>query len=124
MRQLADSPAPIDPITFSVLISRIESIATEMTIALENASMTAILGLCRDYSCCIYDVGLRQVAAVDAIPIHTNSMHLLLREVAQAFEGDIAPGDVIACNYPYSGNSHIGDLVTVCPVFVDGRQVF
>jgi N-methylhydantoinase B len=114
----------MDAITFSVLVSRIDSIATEMTIALENAAMTSILGLCRDYSCCIYDVGLRQVAAVDAIPIHTNSMHLLLREVAEAFEGDIAQGDVIACNYAYSGNSHIGDLVTVCPVFVAGRQMF
>ena len=37
----------------------------------------------------------------DALPIHTTSLHLVLREIAEAFDGDIAAGDVFLCNDPY-----------------------
>ena len=94
-----------------------------MTIALENAAMTSIIGLCRDYSCVIYDADARQVAMVDAIPIDTNSMHLMLGHIVSDFADDIADGDVFLCNYPYSGGTHIGDLVTVCPVYFEGEHV-
>src|SRR5438067_463193 len=113
----------VDPVTFSVILSRLGSIATEMTATLEHAAMTPLLALCRDYSCCIYDRHARQVAMVDALPIHTNSMRLVLEEIAQFFGDDIADGDVIACNDPYHGNTHIGDLVTACPVFHEGRHL-
>jgi N-methylhydantoinase B len=114
----------LDPVTFSVVLSRLGSIAREMTASLEHAAMTPLLALCRDYSCCIYDRGARQVAMVDALPIHTNSMRLVLEEIARFFVDDVNDGDVIACNDPYHGNTHIGDLVTACPVFIDGELCF
>jgi N-methylhydantoinase B len=89
----------IDPITFAVFLNRLAGIATEMTISLETAAMTSILALARDYSCCVYDRQLRQVAMVDAIPIHTNAMQLLLEAIADRFEDDLHEGDVIGCNY-------------------------
>jgi N-methylhydantoinase B len=122
--QLATAGPVVDPITFSVILNRLNSIAKEMTIALENAAMTSIIGLCRDYSCVIYDGHARQVAMVDAIPIHTNSMHLVLGHIVSDFADDIAEGDVFMCNYPYSGGTHIGDLVTACPVYFEGEHVF
>jgi len=121
----AEAPTvAVDPITFSVILNRFGAIATEMTIALERAAMSSVLALCRDYSCCLYDVSARQIAMVDAIPIHTNSMHLVLHHIIDAFGADIAEGDVIACNYAYAGGTHIGDLVTVCPVFYEGEHRF
>ncbi len=54
----------------------------------------------------------------------TSSMDLLIEETATAFKGDIAPGDVMLCNDPYRGNTHVGDLVVLAPVFVDGRHLF
>lgn len=113
-----------DAIDFSVFLSRLNSITEEMTITLEKSSMTSILALCRDFSCCIYDAKNRQIAAVDAIPIQTNSMHLILADIARSLDGDVREGDVIACNDPYHNNTHIGDLVTVCPVFYEGEHVF
>ncbi|UGS35628.1 hydantoinase B/oxoprolinase family protein [Capillimicrobium parvum] len=113
-----------DPITFSVILNRLNSIATEMTLALEHAAMTPILALCRDYSCCIYDREARQVAMVDALPVHTSSMHLIIEEITRVFGDDLGEGDVIACNHAYSYNTHVGDLVTVCPVFHEGRHMF
>jgi N-methylhydantoinase B len=114
----------IDPITFSVILNRFNTIAREMTLALEYTSWTSILALARDFSCAIYDVHARQVCMMDALPIHTNSLHVILRSMVKAFEGNVYDGDVIVSNDPYSGNTHVGDFVTACPVFYEGEHLF
>jgi N-methylhydantoinase B len=114
----------IDAITFSVLLSRFNSIAYEMTLTLEKTAYSSILSLGRDYSCGIYDAVPRQVCMFEAIPVHTNSMHLVLREIAETFRGTVNEGDVFVCNHPYRANTHIGDLVAAVPVFVEGRHLF
>ncbi len=119
-----DVDALIDPITFSVLLNRFSAIAREMTLSLEYTAWTSILALVRDFSCAIFDGQARQVCMADAIPIHTNSLHVVLKEMTRVFENDIHDGDVIVCNDPYSGNTHVGDVVTACPVFHEGRQMF
>lgn len=113
-----------DPITFSVMLSRFTSIAHEMTLTLEYTAWTSILALARDYSCAIYDAVPRQICMFDALPIHTTSMHHVLAEIHQAFEGQVHEGDVYMCNAPYRGNTHVGDVVTAEPVFVDGQHLF
>lgn len=114
----------LDPITFSVLLNRLNSIATEMTVALANTASSALLALTHDFSCCVYDARGRQVAMKDALPIHTNSMHLFIERVVEVFGDDVQEGDVVACNDPYSGNTHIGDLATAAPVFHEGELLF
>jgi N-methylhydantoinase B len=114
----------VDPVTFSLILHRLDAIASEMTVTLEHAAMTSILAFVRDYSCCIYDVNCRQVAMVDALPIHTTSLGMLIEGVVDFFGDDIAEGDVLICNDAYHGNTHVGDLVTLYPVFFEGRQVF
>ncbi len=113
-----------DPITFSVVLSRLNSIANEMTLTLEYTAWTSILALCRDFSCAIYDAEPRQIAMYDALPIHTTSLQLVLQEIARSFEGDVHDGDIFLCNDPYRFNTHVGDLVTALPVFVEGRHLF
>src|SRR5919109_572204 len=78
-----------DPITFSVMLSRFNNIANEMTLTLEYTAWTSILALARDYSCAIYDAVPRQICMFDALPIHTTSMHLVLSEIAETFAGRI-----------------------------------
>ena len=114
----------IDPITFSVILNRFNTIANEMTLTLEYTAWTSILALARDFSCAIYDRQARQVCMMDALPIHTNSMHVVLKQIAEMFEGDIHDGDVIVTNDPYCGNTHVGDFVTACPVFHKGKHMF
>jgi N-methylhydantoinase B len=117
-------PSAIDPITFSVLLNRLNAIATEMTVALANTASSALLALTRDFSCCVYDARGRQVAMKDALPIHTNSMHLFIERIVEVYSDDVHEGDVVACNDPYSGNTHIGDLATAAPVFHEGELLF
>ncbi len=114
----------IDPITFSVILNRFNTIAREMTLTLEYTSWTSILALARDFSCAIYDAKARQVCMMDALPIHTNSLHVILESMVRAFEGEVYDGDVIVSNDPYSGNTHVGDFVTACPVFHEGVHLF
>ena len=114
----------LDPITFSVILNRFNTIAREMTLTLEYTAWTSILALARDFSCAIYDAKARQVCMMDALPIHTNSLHVILRSMVRAFEGKIEDGDVIVSNDPYSGNTHVGDFVTACPVFYKGEHLF
>jgi N-methylhydantoinase B len=116
--------ADYDPITFSVMLSRFNSIAHEMTLTLEYTAWTSILALARDYSCAIYDAVPRQICMFDALPIHTTSMHLVLAEIAKAFEGKVHEGDIFMCNAPFRANTHVGDVVTAEPVFAEGRHLF
>jgi hypothetical protein len=82
------SDGDIDPITFSVILNRFNTIAREMTLTLEYTAWTSILALARDFSCAIYDAKARQVCMMDALPIHTNSLHVILRSMVRAFEGN------------------------------------
>ena len=120
----APEKSSYDPITFSVVFNRLQSIANEMTLTLEHTAWTSILALARDFSCAIYDAVPRQIAMYDALPIHTTSQHIVLSEIARTFADEIEEGDIFACNDPYRGNTHVGDLVTACPVFVGGRHLF
>jgi N-methylhydantoinase B len=126
---VTDVPAPsadttFDPVTFSVILNRFNSIAEEMTITMERSAYTSILALARDYSCAIYDASARQVCMYDAVPVHTTSMHLVLEDLALTFQGDLHDGDVFLANHPYRGNTHVSDLVTAMPVFHGDEHVF
>ena len=74
----ADSASTLDPITFSVILSRLNSIASEMTITLERSAWTSILALSRDFSCAIYDADSAPDRDVRRAPIHTTSMQLVV----------------------------------------------
>ena len=110
----------LDPITFSVILSRFDAIVNEMTRVLERSAWTSILALAHDYSCGIYDAVPRQVSMYDALPIHTTSLHLVVKEIADAFAGSINEGDVFLCNDPYVGAPHQPDTCVYAPLFVDG----
>jgi N-methylhydantoinase B len=114
----------MDPVTFSVLMRRLDGISQEMSLVLEASSWTSIIALCHDFSCVIYDKGARQVCMYDALPAHTTSMQMIIQEIGRSFGDDIHDGDVILINDPYRGNTHIGDVVTATPVYVDGLHLF
>ncbi len=113
-----------DPILFSVMLGRMNNIVNEMAVGLERSACSSVIALCHDFSVAIYDIQCRQVCMHDSLPSHTASLDLVLAEIARYFADEIEDGDVFACNDPYSFNSHIGDLVTATPVFVDGVHTF
>ena len=114
----------IDPTTFSVLNNRYFTTVEEMTYVYERAAASPVIALARDFSCAIYSADGRLVAMWDGTPMHVTGMHVVIRRMIEAFDGDIADGDIIVCNDSYSGNSHIGDLVMMSPVFAGDTLMF
>jgi len=51
-------------------------------------------------------------------------MYLLIDATTDLFEEDIHDGDLFLINDPYCGNTHIGDICVLCPVFHDGKIRF
>ncbi len=113
-----------DPITLSVILGRLDGIVKEMSVTLERTAWTSIIAICKDFSCALYDADRRQLSMHDAVPVHTTSMHLVLDAIADRYAGSVRPGDIYVCNDPYHGNTHIGDLVAACPVFVESQHRF
>lgn len=114
----------IDPVTFSVILSRFDAIVSEMARTLERTAVTPILALCRDFSCAVCHVDGREVYLGSDLPIQLASMHLVVEAINAEFDGEIEEGDVYICNDPWLGNTHIGDLVTAAPVFIEGEHRF
>jgi len=121
--QTASTALDDDPVTFSVILRRLEGIADEMTLGLELSSWTTMLALNRDFSCAIYDAVPRQLCMHETNTVHTTGMHIVMGAMARKFEGDIHDGDVLLCNDPFGGNTHVGDVVAATPVFSEGRHV-
>ena len=113
-----------DPINFSVVLSKFRAIAAEMTLVIEKSTRSPILALARDFSCVIYDARGRQICMLDPIPIHTAMAHLIVESFIGRFGDDIRDGDIYMSNYAHRGNTHIGDLTTAAPVFIDGELTF
>lgn len=113
-----------DPITFSVITNAFNEIIAGMSITLEKTAWSSALSLSRDFSTAIFDAQHRCVSIFDSIPSHAASMYLLIDAATDAFGEDIHDGDLFLINDPYCGNTHIGDVCVLCPVFYDGKIRF
>ncbi|MCU0888482.1 MAG: hydantoinase B/oxoprolinase family protein [Rubritepida sp.] len=107
----------MDPVTLAVLSARFTAIVEEMGEALLRTAYSQILNSSRDFSIALTDGDCRLVAQADHIPVHVGAMPFAARAVAEAFAGDMRPGDVFLLNDPWHGGSHLPDLTIVLPVF-------
>ena len=89
-----------------------------------RTSYSQILNSSRDFSTAIFDSQSRLVAQAEHLPIHVGALPSATQAVEDRFGGDIAPGDVILMNDPYSGGSHLPDVTVFVPVFGDGERRF
>lgn len=114
----------VDPITFSVVFHRLQTINQEMGITMMRTSRSQIFAEVHDFSCAICDWVPRIVAQVDGIPSHTASSMIAAKSIAERFAGDILPGDIFLINDAYTGGTHLADLTVVKPIFVDDELLF
>jgi N-methylhydantoinase B len=74
----------------------------------------------RDFSCAVFDGDGRLLAQAAHIPVHLGAMPASV-EAARAAVATWHPGDVVVSNDPFAGGSHLPDITSVSPVFVDSR---
>ncbi len=109
-----------DPTTLEIYRALYTSVAEEMGIALRRTAFSPNIKERRDYSCAVFNAGGRVIAQGDHMPVHLGSMPMA---VASALaEVELAPGDVVALNDPFTGGTHLPDVTLVAGVFAEARR--
>ena len=117
--------AGLDIIDVEVHSKSIRNMANEMAITLMRTSGSPVVTEALDFSTCILDRNVEQLAFAGFVTFHISTaiggVKAVLRD--HAIE-DLRPGDGFLCNDPHtSGAIHQGDLGVVMPFFHDGQLV-
>ena len=108
-----------DPITFQVLWSRLQTIADEVAVTLEQTAFSNVVRDNHDYACGIYDAaGAMLVQATTSTPGQLGSMVRVMDDFLEAYPpGELFPGDVLITNDPWLGSGHTPDIYIATPIF-------
>src|SRR5256712_920986 len=111
----------IDPVRFEVIRNALLAITEEMGATLRRAAYSTNIKTRGDFSCALFDRGLRTIAQAFAQPSHLGSLaHIVPRAVRTYGPEKLAPGDGILINDPYLGGVHLNDITLITPVFHEG----
>ncbi|MCZ4350997.1 hydantoinase B/oxoprolinase family protein [Roseovarius aestuarii] len=113
---------PIDPISRAVIQHRLSAIVEEMGEAMLRTAYSQIINASRDFSMGLVDRNCRLIAQADHIPVHVGALPWAVRAVEDRFGDDVADGDVIVLNDPYTGGSHLPDVTIFVPIFAGGER--
>jgi N-methylhydantoinase B len=98
------------------------AVVNEMRANVIRSSYSSIIYEGHDFSCALVTADGRLVAQGDADnPIHIFAVPYSTVEVVKAFAGDIHEGDIFLHNDPYTGGTHLNDILMLYPVFHEGR---
>jgi N-methylhydantoinase B len=98
------------------------AVVNEMRANIIHSSYAAIIYEGHDFSCALMSADGRQVAqGLADHPIHIFAVPYSTREVVKAFKDDIHEGDLFLHNDPYTGGTHLNDVLLLQPVFNEGK---
>ena len=98
------------------------AVVNEMRANVIHSSYSSIIYEGHDFSCALVAGDGRLIAqGVDDNPIHNFAVPYSTVEVVRVFGDDIHEGDIFLHNDPYSGGTHLNDVLMLYPVFHDGR---
>ena len=98
------------------------AVVNEMRANVIHSSYSSIIYEGHDFSCALVAPDGRLIAqGVDDNPIHNFSVPYSTTEVVRVFGADIHDGDIFVHNDPYTGGTHLNDVLMLFPVFHDGR---
>jgi N-methylhydantoinase B len=114
-----------DPVTFSILIGRLEQVADEMDATLYRSAFNPIIAEARDACHGLYhaETGATLVQGARGLPIFVGAMAFAVKAVIDkvAAAGDLQAGDTYIFNDPYAGGTHLNDFRLVRPLMRQGR---
>lgn len=113
----------IDPILVSVIARRLKAVGEQMGVTLEYSAHSPLLVEGRDFSLGIYDADGLLLEQTEYIPVLGYATPSAVRYVVGYFGDDIAQGDIIMHNDPYTGGNQLSDVKVMKPVFFAGRLV-
>ncbi|GAH34592.1 unnamed protein product, partial [marine sediment metagenome] len=79
----------VDPVTVSVIMHRLNTIAKEMAEITLKTSRSAVFNQAHDFSCGIADAKGRMMALEAGLPIHLGAMPFAVKSVISYFEDEL-----------------------------------
>ena len=100
------------------------AVVNEMRANLIHSSYSSIIYEGHDFSCALITADGRLAAqSLADHPLHIFAIPYSATEVLKRFKNDINEGDIFLHNDPYTGGTHLNDVLMLYPVFYSGRLV-
>ncbi len=111
-----------DLVTLELIRESLIAVVNEMRANIIHSSYAPIIYEGHDFSCALMAADGRQVAqGLADHPLHIFAVPYSTRQVVEAFRDDIHEGDLFLHNDPYTGGTHLNDVLLLHPVFFEGR---
>lgn len=122
---MTSSTTEYDLIDVEVHQKSVRNIANEMAITLMRTSGSPVVTDAKDFSTCILDANVEQIAFSGFVTFHVSTAVLGVEAVLRNTPiEEIKPGDAFMCNDPHtSGAIHQGDVGIVMPFFFEDELV-
>ncbi|MFZ3360734.1 MAG: hydantoinase B/oxoprolinase family protein [Xanthobacteraceae bacterium] len=112
----------VDPITFAVIKSGLDSVADDMAYAVVRTARSEIVKDVMDFSAALCAADGQMVAQAKTIAQHLGAIPEAMEAVLSKFDDDLHDGDVVIMNDPYHGGMHLPDVFMFVPIFADARR--
>jgi N-methylhydantoinase B len=112
----------IDPITFAVIKSGLDSIADDMAYTVIRIARSEIVKDVMDFSAALCAADGQMVAQAKTIAQHLGAVPEAMAAVLATFGADLNEGDAVIMNDPYHGGMHLPDIFMFMPLFHAGRR--
>ena len=112
----------IDPITFAVIKSGLDSIADDMAYTVVRIARSEIVKDVMDFSAALCAADGQMVAQAKTIAQHLGAIPEAMAAVLAKFGDDLADGDAVIMNDPYHGGMHLPDIFMFMPLFFEGKR--
>lgn len=112
----------VDPITFAVIKSGLDSIADDMAYTVVRIARSEIVKDVMDFSAAICAGDGQMVAQAKTIAQHLGAIPEAMESVLTTFGEDLHDGDVVIMNDPYHGGMHLPDIFMFVPIFHEGKR--
>jgi N-methylhydantoinase B len=112
----------VDPITFAVIKSGLDSIADDMAYTVVRIARSEIVKDVMDFSAAICAGDGQMVAQAKTIAQHLGAIPEAMESVLRTFGDDLHDGDVVIMNDPYHGGMHLPDIFMFVPIFHSGKR--
>ena len=98
------------------------AVVNEMRANVIRSSYSSIIYEGHDFSCALVTADGRLIAQGEADnPIHIFAVPYSTAEVVRTFADDIHEGDIFLHNDPYTGGTHLNDILMLFPIFHDAK---
>ncbi len=112
----------VDPITFAVIKSGLDSIADDMAYTVVRIARSEIVKDVMDFSAALCAADGQMVAQAKTIAQHLGAIPEAMASVLAKYGDDLHDGDVVIMNDPYHGGMHLPDIFMFVPLFHEGKR--